>query len=144
MCSRSNFLFRWNINQLRLRNPDERLQAIIDAMVIGPADVENVDVEEILGVRAEEYLRSKFKDRRNGQSNKIGDAFAHIFILGSMGREGVTFQLINKNSIARIGTRHGRGSTARWPTPITTAGRTRRSDGCRFVKSSLSATQRPI
>ena len=46
-------------------------------MVIGPADVENVDVEEILGVRAEEYLRSKFRDRRgNGggqQSNKIGD-----------------------------------------------------------------------
>ena len=43
-------------------------------MVIGPADVENVDVEEILGVRAEEYLRSKFRDRRqNGHSNKIGN-----------------------------------------------------------------------
>ena len=44
-------------------------------MVIGPADVENVDVEEILGVRAEEYLRSKFRDRRNGQSNKMGKYF---------------------------------------------------------------------
>ena len=64
---------RWNLNNLRLRNPDEKLQSIIDMMVIGPADVENVDVEEILGVRAEEYLRSKFRDRRqNGQSNKIG------------------------------------------------------------------------
>ena len=78
LCSQYNFRSRWNINQLRLRNPDERLQAIIDAMVIGPADVENVDVEEILGVRAEEYLRSKFKDRRNGQPNKIGDTIAHI------------------------------------------------------------------
>ena len=64
---------RWNINNPRVRNPDEKLQSIIDMMVIGPADVENVDVEEILGVRAEEYLRSKFRDRRNGQSNKIGE-----------------------------------------------------------------------
>ena len=67
-------MHRWNINNLRVRNPDEKLQSIIDMMVIGPADVENVDVEEILGVRAEEYLRSKFRDRRNGgQSNKIGE-----------------------------------------------------------------------
>ena len=135
---------RWNINNLRVRNPDEKLQSIIDMMVIGPADVENVDVEEILGVRAEESLRSKFRDRRNGQSNKIGECENGGFEIERISKVSTFSNLItafaSPQSINKIwtvrrrtGTRRGRGSTAPWPTPTTTArcARKRRSAGCR-------------
>ncbi|XP_059087154.1 uncharacterized protein LOC131883658 isoform X2 [Tigriopus californicus] len=52
---------RYNLHQLRIRNFEDTYQTIIDAVVIGPAEVEAVDVEEVLGISTDEYLRSKFK-----------------------------------------------------------------------------------
>jgi len=55
--------FRYNLHRLKTHSHPETFSSLLDAVVFGPAEVEVVDVEEVLGVKKEEYLRSKF--RRN-------------------------------------------------------------------------------
>ena len=52
---------RYNLHQLRIRSFEDTYQALIDAIVVGPAEVESIDVEEVLGISSDEFLRSKFK-----------------------------------------------------------------------------------
>ena len=50
-----------NLYQLKIRAQEGLYQTIIDAIVMGPAEVETHEMEEVLGIRSEDFLKSKFK-----------------------------------------------------------------------------------
>ena len=46
---------------MKIRAQEGLYQTIIDAIVMGPAEVETHEMEEVLGIRSEDFLKSKFK-----------------------------------------------------------------------------------
>ena len=61
---------RYNLHQLRLRGHEDKLQTIVDSVVVGPTEVETIEIDEILGVRTDEFLKSKFKRNLAAKSSK--------------------------------------------------------------------------
>jgi outer membrane biosynthesis protein TonB len=57
------------MHRLKVHSQPEMFSSLLDAVVFGPAEVEAVDAEEVLGVKQEEYLRSKFKRNETPPTN---------------------------------------------------------------------------